>query len=182
MNAPTIAPEIQHEAARSLLERLAEKTALVRFFRYNASAKHGVPIDTPSSSGLWTDRQTSETTATTTTTPQPQPQPQPQPVQQPQPAATITPQNVPANISVNLTQPQPTQSTGQTAPQNSNDFLKGILISLATVAGIGGAGFVGYNMANKEPAPVVQNTEKIEQQKWPQSPLQFLEDRGEHLP
>lgn len=41
----SIAPEIRQEAARSLLERLREKTALVKFFRYNASAKHGVPIE-----------------------------------------------------------------------------------------------------------------------------------------
>jgi len=185
MNAPTLSPEMQHEAARSLLERLAEKTALVRFFRYNASAKHGVPIDSPSVNGLWKDRQTSETTATTATQPVQQ---QPQPVQQQPPQTTtqtINPQTVPANISVNLTQPQPTQQQPQAAPQSSNDFLKGILISLATVAGIGGAGYVGYNMANKEPVKteVVKETTqpKIEIQKWPESPLQFLEDRGEHI-
>lgn len=45
MNASAVPAEIQQEAARSLLERLREKTALVRWFRFNASAKHGLPLE-----------------------------------------------------------------------------------------------------------------------------------------
>ena len=45
MNDPTLPTTVRAEAARTLLDRLWEKNALIRFFRYNASAKHGVPVD-----------------------------------------------------------------------------------------------------------------------------------------
>ena len=171
MNAPTVTPEIQQEAARSLLERLGEKTALARFFRYNASAKHGVPIDMPTT-WVQTRTQTSDTPPDTTpdTTPPPQVKPETPPAQTP----IITTQQ-PASISVQLA-PQ-----AQAQPQGSNDYLKGVLITLAALGGIGVAGVGGYMLANKQPvaaqAPVqAQKTQEKE------SPLQYLEDLGEHLP
>ena len=174
MNAPTVTPEIQKEVARSLLERLGEKTALVRFFRYNASAKHGVPIDSPATTMPWTNTQDTTTKDTTTAVVQ-------QPVQQPVQTATVTPQTLPSSISVNLTQPPQVQQQAPAAPTSTNDFAKGILITLAALCGIGGAGYAGYAMANKAP----QQAEKQVAPEKPlffESPYQFLEDRGEHLP
>ena len=190
MNAPTIAPEIQQEAARSLLERLSEKTALVRFFRYNASAKHGVPIDVPNTIAIGSTRTDTRTDTKTDTTKtdisqhtddsnQPvQPVQQPvQPVQQPVQPVQQSGQTQP-NISVNLSQPQQ-QSSG-------NDYLKGALLTLATLAGIGGAIAIGYMMAGSpDPAPPPAVQAPIQQPLDPmitQSPLQFLEDIGAHLP
>jgi hypothetical protein len=174
MNAPTVTPEIQQEAARSLLERLGEKTALVRFFRYNASAKHGVPIDSPATTMPWTNTQDTTTKDTTTTAVQ-------QPIQQPVQTATVTPQTLPSSISVNLTQPPQIQQQAPVALASTSDFAKGVLITLAALCGIGGAAYAGYAMANKAP----QQAEKQVAPEKPlffESPYQFLEDRGEHLP
>lgn len=189
MNAPAIAPEIKQEAARSLLERLGEKTALVRFFRYNASAKHGVPIDSPRELAIGgTDSSTTSDTTTTTTTDTVNPA---QPVQPVQPVSPTGGQNGQAgqagqanqpNISVNLSQPQ--------SPSSGNDYLKGALITLATLAGLGGAIAIGYMLASpadKETPAVVAPAEPIkepvqETPKIQQSPLQFLEDIGAHIP
>jgi hypothetical protein len=182
MNAPTVTPEIQKEVARSLLERLGEKTALVRFFRYNASAKHGVPIDSPATTMPWTNTQDTTTKDTTTTAvQQPIQQPVQQPIQQPVQTATVTPQTLPSSISVNLTQPPQIQQQAPVALASTSDFAKGVLITLAALCGIGGAAYAGYAMANKAP----QQAEKQVAPEKPlffESPYQFLEDRGEHLP
>ena len=151
MNAPTIAPEIQQEVARSLLERLGEKTALVRFFRYNASAKHGVPIDPPPAPIPHQTREIARRDNETNQLTQPTPT-QPTPTQ-------------PANVSVQLTQPSTT-----------SDYLKGSLMTLATLVCLGAAGVVGYLLSNRDSSPPQQP------QQFVQSPFQFLEDMGEHLP
>ena len=166
MSAPTVSPEIQQEAARSLLERLGEKTALARFFRYNASAKHGVPIDLPTT---WTPRQTP---APVPDPPVPTPQVKPDPPAA-QPTSAVVNAQQPASISVQVA-PQ---------PQGANDYLKGILITLASLGGIGAAGVGGYMMANRQPVAAQAPAQApIQVQKAQESPLQYLEDMGEHLP
>ena len=189
MNAPAIAPEIQQEAARSLLERLSEKTALVRFFRYNASAKHGVPIDVPNTIAIGSTRTDTTKTDTTKTdisqhttdgSDQKQPsqqtnqQPGQQVSQQPGQSGQQSGQAQP-NISVNLSQPQ--------AQSNGNDYLKGALLTLATLAGLGGAIAIGYMIAGSpDPAPPPAQVQQPLDPMITQSPLQFLEDIGAHLP
>lgn len=193
MNAPTVAPEIQQEAARSLLERLSEKNALVRFFRYNASAKHGVPIDPPPS--YFTGR--SESTSTTTTTNQPPSNgvtiiddakngQTGQTGQNGQGSTKVDVAQVPPNISVNVAAPP-----AAAAPASSgNDILKGILYTLAALAALGGAIALGYAMSggsssDQTKAPTTTTSTDQQQQvekRIIQSPLQFLEDIGAHRP
>lgn len=186
MNAPTIAPEIQQEAARSLLERLGEKNALVRFFRYNASAKHGVPIDPPNS--IVFGGQPSENTTTTTNTSN---------TTTTQPGIGVngtTGVNVPvkatedtirlARSTENQTPNQPNISVNvaaPTAPATGNDnYMKGVLYTIVALAGLGGAAILGYVFAKPEVPTIAPTTS--EPQQIPQSPLQFLEDIGAHLP
>jgi len=191
MNAPTVAPEIQQEAARSLLERLSEKNALVRFFRYNASAKHGVPIDPPPS--YFTGR--SESTSTTTTTTEQPPNngvtviddtKNGQTGQTGQGTTKVDVAQTPPNISVNVAAPP-----AAVAPASSgNDILKGIIYTLAALAALGGAIALGYAMSggkssDQTKAPTTTTTTDQQQQvekRIIQSPLQFLEDIGAHRP
>ena len=118
MNAP-IADQIKAEAAKSLLERMAEKTKLVRFFRYNASAKHGVPIDNDEVSVSFNDP----------------------PVEQPQPVAQPQPIVVEPVCNVDIREPVKVQD-------GSGDKMKGILQALAGVAVVGAALWGGTKLAD----------------------------------
>jgi hypothetical protein len=144
MNAP-IADQIKAEAAKSLLERMAEKTKLVRFFRYNAAAKHGVPIDPNESFSI---------SVPDTPVQEQQPVAQPAPVQ---------PQS--ANVTIN-----------GAAEKDSSSWLKGILQTLAAVGALGAAVWGGSKLTTPEPTASVNN------QTYQESPYQYLEDIGEHLP
>lgn len=137
-----IAETMKNEAARSLLERLDEKTKLVRFFRYNASAKHGVPID-PVREITIAD-----------------------PPQQTEPPAQTT-----------------TQTTVQPVVQQNgmSDVLKGVLATLAAGTVVAGSILGGMALSRTDDKPAVQQTTQ-DQPVYRESPFQYLEDQGEHLP
>lgn len=188
MNAPTVAPEIRQEAARSLLERASEKLALVRFFRYNASAKHGVPIDSPREYDL--SSRTETTTTTTTDRPNNGVTVIDDKTDQGKTGTSVDVGQTPPNISVNVAPSPPAPA----APVSSgNDIFKGVLWTLFALIGLGGALAIGYALAgpgessnqNQTQAPPATTTTTQEQQtekQIVQSPLQFLEDVGAHLP
>ena len=156
MNAPDVSPAIRAEAARSLLERLWEKTALVRFFRYNAAAKHGVPVD---------DR---EFTLAMPTQPAAA---EPAAPQQSQPQAT-------APVVRSQPEPKMFEATLQATDSQTSSPWKSALATLAVLAGLGSSAAVGYLLS--DPSDVQQ----VEQQQQNQiySPLQYIEDQGGHLP
>ena len=142
----SVATEIKQEVAKSLLERLREKTALVKFFRYNASAKHGVPVDPEKEISFQTSA-----------------------IEEKLPVAQRLPESVPVTNPVQIYTNQPTTTT--------NGTLKGVLATIAVLAGAAGTGLLGWVLGNKEPVPQ-ESTKQVIQQ----SPYQFLEDMGEHWP
>jgi hypothetical protein len=149
MNAP-ISDTIKAEAAKSLLERMGEKTKLVKFFRYNASAKHGVPIDAE------------EPINFPTTTPEP------------------TPPTVPIVQSPTIIQPQVPICQPIITQGGLGDKLKGVLATLAAlavvVASVASGLAIGKSGKPEQPPVMQQN------QPYMESPFQYLEDQGEHLP
>lgn len=168
MSAPDVKEQVKAEAAKSLLERMSEKTKLVRFFRYNASAKHGVPIDDEKEINI-----TPDSTAS-----------QKEPVGQNIVQIVKTDDNDRvAELERELenerklrTQPDNTDNK-ESSPSNMSDKVKGILQTLAVLGGLGAAGYTGYAMTNgnsKESKPNVQAPYY--------SPYQYLEDTGNHLP
>jgi len=158
MNAP-ISDQIKAEAAKSLLERLAEKTRLVRFFRYNASAKHGVPIDDDNITIKIPD---SEPTLDVEPIKQEEVKPEP-----PKPEPVVQKEQTETKVL------QPV-----VVEKNSGDKMKGILQTLAAVAALAAAAWGGSQWASSDkdvPTTVIQ-------QPYQESPFQYLEDIGEHLP
>jgi len=146
MNAP-ITADIRRDAARSLVERLREKTSLVRLFRYNSAMKHGVPIDPPEDNGYSSSSSsTSETVHTA------------------QPAAQT---------------------------DNKFDWAKALALgALAVVPFAGGYALSQYAGGTKSETTVNKTEEpkKVDSPasqktvKYRESPYQFLEDEGEHMP
>jgi hypothetical protein len=156
MNAPDIPTEIKAEAARSLLERLWEKTALVRFFRYNAAAKHGVPIQ---------DREF-EVRGEKPVPDQPPPLPEVTPI----PDRPVEP--VPRPVT--LAAPGSILDLRENR-QGMSEAIKGAAIAAVVLGGMVLSGIAGYMMTKDPPqTPTPQAT--------PWSPLQFIEDQGAHLP
>lgn len=167
MNAP-ISEQIKAEAAKSLLERIAERTKLVRFFRYNASAKHGVPIDDEKDIVITPDTSQKQETK-----------------QEPAPAQNIVQivktdedsnehiKNLERKIDQQLASTTKNATTQESSPLTMSDKVKGILQTLAVLGGLGAAGLVGYTLVDKN---------KPEVQVPYYSPYQYLEDAGEHLP
>ena len=151
MNAP-IADQLKAEAAKSLLERMAEKTKLVRFFRYNASAKHGVPIDSDDTSISFREDPPKKPEEPPAKLEEPQPQPQPQ--------------------------SQVVVGTTIESKNEGSDKMKGILQTLVAVAALVAAMWGGSKLAQLDTPKDTQ----IIQQPYLESPFQFLEDQGEHLP
>jgi len=153
MNAP-IADQIKAEAAKSLLERMAEKTKLVRFFRYNASAKHGVPIDSDGDAPIKFDEP---------------PKPEPQPQQPAGPTTIVQPVIIDKSDS----------STETTKEKENSSWTKGILQTLVAIAALVAAAWGGSKLmpTDQGQAP---NTTIV--QPYQESPIQYLEDLGEHLP
>ena len=147
MNAP-IADQIKAEAAKSILERMAEKTKLVKFFRYNASAKHGVPIDNDDVS---IDPL----------------QPTPESKVEPEPKAESKTNETTTIIK-----------DTKVVEKKDGDQLKGILQALAAVAVVAAALWGGTKLAQST-SPT--NNQSITQP-YIESPFQYLEDQGEHLP
>ena len=143
MNAP-IADQIKAEAAKSILERMAEKTKLVKFFRYNASAKHGVPIDYEAVS---IDPL----------------QPTPEPKAEPEPKTNETTTII---------------KDTKVVEKKDGDQLKGILQALAAVAVVAAALWGGTKLAQ----PTSPTNNQSITQPYIESPFQYLEDQGEHLP
>lgn len=159
MNAPDIPTEIKAEAARSLLERLWEKTALVRFFRYNAAAKHGVPIQ---------DREF-ELSRPAPLEPAPQPEGKPEP---PVPAAPVAaPEPMPRPVTLAA----PGSILDLRQRDGMSDAVKGALIATVVLGGMVLSGVAGYFLTTDPTAPAAP-------QATPWSPLQFIEDQGAHLP
>lgn len=146
MGAP-LATELKQQMAASLLDRVREKTAMARFWRYNACAKHGVPIDSIESEIL-----TSST-----------------PVEQQTPQQAF-PQAIPATVTVQ--------------PKSLSGTAKGALATLAVLTGLGGAGTAGYMLSKDKvadpPAAVVEAPQPVG--RVSESPYQYIEDIGEHLP
>jgi hypothetical protein len=149
MNAP-ITADIRRDAARSLVERLREKTSLVRLFRYNSAMKHGVPIDSPEDNGY---SSSSSSTSETIHTVQP-------------------------SSSTN-------QSTGKT------DWVKNAALGAVALAVPFAGGYAlsqytggdkGETTVNKVEDPKVVNPPPSKPMKYRESPYQFLEDEGEHMP
>ena len=142
MSTPSVTADVRREASRTILERMREKTNLVKFFLYNASAKHGVPIDGDEPFNLGP----SEPAA-------------------PAPAAPTAPVVI-----------QDTRTNGiGWGP-------------LAVMSGVGAAsvlaGAVGWSLLNGDKAEEVQPAPAAVEQDstFRQSPYQFLEDSGGHLP
>lgn len=121
MVATTVPPEIHQEAARSLLERLREKTALVRWFRYNASAKHGLPIEPEREFMLSAPSQ-----------------PEPEPVKE---------QPVPEPVKV---EPSKTYVYQAAPPVQTNGTIKGILATLAILGGALATGVLGWALGYRQ--------------------------------
>lgn len=174
MNAP-VSEQVRAEAAKSLLERAAEKTKLVKLFRRNAAMKHGVPIED--------EREINITPDDTPKEPTPQSEPAQnivQIVKTDEYDRTQRERELEAEIE-HLRQSQQTgtnESTGQQQqPAGMSDKIKGILQTLAVLGGLGAAGYVGSQMGKEETPP--QDT-KVVQPYY--SPYQYLEDTGEHLP
>jgi len=159
MNAP-IADQLKAEAAKSLLERMAEKTKLVRFFRYNASAKHGVPIDNDDISISFKDPPIKPE--------EPPIKPEEPPVkpEEPQPKTVV--------------QPVVVGTTIESKNEGSDNKMKGILQTLVAVAALVAAAWGGNKIAQLNNTP--QMDLQTMQQPYRESPFQFLEDQGEHLP
>jgi hypothetical protein len=157
MSAP-IADTIKAEAAKSLLERMAEKTKLVKFFRYNASAKHGVPIDAEDPINIPVPTAESKPVAENKPAPQ---------VQPPLTQTTTTPLS-PIILS-----------TGE-----KSDMYKWILGTLAAIGVVGASAFSGFEFGKKDTKEVVPPTTVQQPVKnvYRESPYQYLEDQGEHLP
>ena len=175
MNAP-VNEQVKAEAAKSLLERMAEKTKLVRFFRYNASAKHGVPIDAEKDIDIKLDDTPKE----------PEPRPEPaqnivQIVKTDECDKSARERELEAELERLKNQSQETgtnNSTGQQQqPAGWSDKVKGALQTLAVLGGLGAAGYVGSQMGKEEAPP--QDTKVVAPY---YSPYQYLEDSGEHLP
>jgi hypothetical protein len=154
MNAP-ISDTIKAEAAKSLLERMGEKTKLVKFFRYNASAKHGVPIDAEEPINI------------------------PVPTQEAKPAAVVEkPAQVPAQPTCTTLSPI-IVSTGE-----KSDMYKWILGTLAALGVLGASAYSGFKIGEQDTKEVVPPTvvQQPIQDVYRESPYQYLEDQGEHLP
>jgi hypothetical protein len=155
MNAP-ISDTIKAEAAKSLLERMGEKTKLVKFFRYNASAKHGVPIDTEESINI------------------------PIPTEEAKPAPVVVEKPVPIQTQTVLSPLSPIiVSTGE-----KSDMYKWILGTLAALGVLGASAFSGFKLGEKDTKEVAPPTvvQQPIQDIYRESPYQYLEDQGEHLP
>ena len=149
MSAP-VSEQVKAEAARSLLERMSEKTKLVRFFRYNASAKHGVPIDSDTDVNI--------------TIPESQDKSQNE---------TVTKTETNTQKEKEVLQPIVIEKK-----DGDGDQLWGILKTLGAVGALAAAVWGGSMLAGTKDAP--KDTQSTEKPYY--SPLQFLEDTGEHLP
>jgi len=162
MNAP-IADTIKAEAAKSLLERMAEKTKLVKFFRYNASAKHGVPIDAEEPINISVPAEETKPVVVE----------KPAPIQT-QPLTQIV--STPLSPII--------VSTGE-----KSDMYKWILGTLAALAVLAASAFSGFKFGEKDtmgvvPPAIVQDPGILipPEDVYRESPFQYLEDQGEHLP
>jgi len=188
MGAPDVKEQVKAEAARSLLERMAEKTKLVRFFRYNASAKHGVPVDDEK-----------DITITPNNTQKQESVPAQNIVQivktddddddriarlerELEAERQLREQQERDNLlreqQERDRQAQPANTGNQeSSPSTMSDKVKGILQTLAVLGGLGAAGYVGHAATNgdsKDGEPKVQAPYY--------SPYQYLEDTENHLP
>jgi hypothetical protein len=153
---------VRVEAARSLLERMGEKNALLRFFRLNACAKHGVPI---SDHDIWS-------------------------------------RNIIVDQPENTIATQPAASASATQPSaRSGVFPWATLAAVVSTLLLGlGGGYLAsrdWGKAEEKPAaveqpatekpavvekPVAEKPAPMEQKLVPGSALQYIEDKGGHLP
>jgi len=141
MSAP-VSEQVKAEAAKSLLERMSEKTKLVRFFRYNASAKHGVPIDSDDVN------------------------------------INMSSDNSDRPTMVSGAAPPPSEKTKEVVQPivvDKGDKTKGALQALGAAGALGAALWAGTKLSSS-PEPPKEN------QQYNESPYQYLEDIGEHLP
>jgi len=156
MNDATINPDVRNKVLRVASDAIAERNKLTRFFRYNAQAKHGVPQD-PNDT---IEPQTVEVQRT---------------VEVPR-TERIVVEHIKSDVAEPTT-PQPVVATSDTDPWKKAAMVLGSAAALVT------AGTLGWWAAGTKP-PESQSTPAVERQEVPQyqSPLQYLEDRGEHLP
>lgn len=156
MTSTAVPQELKSEAARTLIERLMEKTALVRLFRYNAAMKHGVPYhdtDVPARS-----TETSQDTKASVV------------IQQ----AATRPQEPVTRTSDS----EPTQAAQTAAePWWKPWLLPASLLAAGSLATAGGY-LATQSGADTHTIEQVQSHDGI----WYESPLQYIEDQGGHLP
>lgn len=157
MTSTATPPELKTEAARSLIERLYEKTALVRLFRFNAAMKHGVPIK---------DREIEITPAPTPAVAAPAPQPVESATQ-----ATVRRETV--------EQPATTPCAAPSEPWWKGWLLPASLLGAGALAT--GGGYLASRPATTD-TQHTEHTERIETIMMHESPLQYIEDQGGHLP
>ena len=149
--------------ARTIADYLRERLALVRWFRMNASVKHGVPLDEPA---------------------QPSPA-EPQSVTNNYYYARKEPLASSAPTDQAPQQPVQQVATERPKPDAGGSWLRRgapWVIGAATLAGGGAGGYAlsqwlaGGQSSVSVPAPSVEGGLPYE------SPLQWLEDRGENRP
>lgn len=168
MNAP-VNEQIKAEAAKSLLERLAEKTKLATLFRRNAAMKHGVPFG---------DEREIEITPNECATQEPQPEPSQNVVQIVKTDGDNDDRI--ARLEQELEKARQPVDTAQ-APQTTtmSDKVKGILQTLAAVGALGVAVWGGSQFIGDDDKG---NDKQQQVMPYYESPYQYLEDEGEHLP
>ena len=164
MTSTAIPPELKTEAARSLIERLLEKTALVRLFRFNAAMKHGVPIKDREITVQPTQEIVKEVVREHQS-----------PAQQPQ-----------QSRQAQQAQPQPQQTVSPASSQSAGDawwkslVLPASLLGAGTLAAAGGYLAGTGNSSDKQSAPAEAGV--VVRETMHESPLQYIEDQGGHLP
>jgi len=152
-------PAVRNMAIRAAAERLGLKSAIARFFLFNAAAKHGVPVSeelVPSYGAVDVTEQQAQ---------QPAQQQAQQPVQQPAPAGD---------------RPAPTATASATV--EGTPSRRDVALGALGVAAVVAAGFVGYFLNQSPPQRVQQQQQLQPTQKIYESPLQYLEDQGANVP
>ena len=199
MNAP-LEPAMKRELVRSMLERIRGKNAIVRFFLRNACAKHGTPYDEgdidvsfatlsefaqaqslPDNRGGGmpetpdTPVKPAEPPRQPEKSPEPRQEPQTQQVHQPAP-----PQQQPASMAPSV-EPQPAAGTAQ-EQKGPSSAAKKALAALVVAGGVGGSAATGWMLGQGgDNAGQQAAAQPAAEQRW-QSPYQYLEDVGAHLP
>jgi hypothetical protein len=153
MSDATINPSVRNKVLQVASDAIAERTKLTRFFRFNAQAKHGVPQDPDDVSP-------------------------PQIVEVPRTEKIVVEhdhKNAPQPVEQQIMQP-----TTQTPSRGLRD----LAIAAGSAAALAAAGGLGWWAAGTKSPSLPSNQEPAQtvEHKRYESPLQYLQDQGEHLP